>query len=77
MLKCRDMTELSTDYMEGALPRRVWLAARWHLFLCGPCRAYYDQLQKTVNLLRSRALPGPPGDVESRLLAGGRSDSPD
>ena len=62
------MTELSTDYLEGALPPRAWLAARWHLFLCGPCRAYYRQLANTIRLLRGRPLPGPPAQVEAALL---------
>jgi hypothetical protein len=29
--KCRDMTELATDYAEGALSWRQWLGVRWHL----------------------------------------------
>jgi predicted anti-sigma-YlaC factor YlaD len=69
MLRCRDMTELATDYMEGALPLPRRLLARWHLALCGRCRAYYDQLAKTVRLLRGRPLAGPDPATETRLLA--------
>jgi predicted anti-sigma-YlaC factor YlaD len=69
VLKCRDMTELSTAYLEGALSWRMWLATRAHLLICGMCRAYYDQLAKTRRLLRGRALQGPPPDVEAALLA--------
>ena len=69
MLKCRDVSEQATDYMEGALPWRRWLGMRLHLFLCGMCRAYLDQLQKTVALLRGRALPEPPAEMEERLTA--------
>lgn len=69
MPKCREMTELSTDYLEGALPPMAWLAARWHLAICSVCRAYYDQIAKTRRLLRGRAVAGVPADVEARLLA--------
>ena len=69
MPKCREMTELSTDYLEHALSWRVRLAVRWHLVLCGMCRAYYDQLAKTLRLLRGRRLGGPEAAVEARLLA--------
>jgi hypothetical protein len=57
MLKCRDVSELATDYMEHALPWRLSLGVRLHLFLCGMCRAYLDQLRKTASLLRGRPLP--------------------
>lgn len=74
--RCRDMTELSTDYVEGALPWHVWLAARGHLLICSLCRAYYDQLAKTRRLLRGRALPGPSAEVETRLLAARKDGAP-
>src|ERR1700722_4095206 len=67
MLKCRDVSELATDYMERALPWRQRLAVRLHLFLCDMCRAYIDQLRKTTALLRGRTLPGPPAEVEEIL----------
>ena len=35
MLKCRDVTELTTEYMEGALPPARWLAVRFHFAICG------------------------------------------
>lgn len=72
---CRDMSELATDYMERALPWRVWLAAWWHLRLCGMCRAYYDQLGKLRHLVRRTPLPGPSPEVEEAVLAA-RPDGP-
>ena len=67
MLKCRDVSELATDYMERALPWRQWLGVRLHLLLCDMCRAYIDQLRKTAALLRGRVLSDPPAEVEERL----------
>ena len=69
MPTCRDMTELSTDYLERTLGWRVRLGVRWHLAICSMCRAYYDQLAKTLRLLRGRPLEGPDAAVEARLLA--------
>jgi hypothetical protein len=69
VLKCRDVSELATDYMEHALPWRLWFGVRLHLLLCDMCRAYLDQLRKTALLLRGRTLPEPPAEVEDRLTA--------
>ncbi len=70
MPSCRDMTELSTDYLERTLGWRARLGARWHLALCGMCRAYYDQVGKTLRLLRGRALDGPGEAALARILSG-------
>ena len=67
--KCRDMTELSTDYAEGALSWRGRLGVRLHLAMCSMCRAYYDQLAKTRRFLRGRGLDAPDPHIEARLLA--------
>lgn len=72
MLICRDMTELATDYMEGTLPLRSSVAARYHLLLCSMCRAYYDQLRKTKRLLRDKPLNPPPAEQEAQLVSAAR-----
>ena len=74
MPKCREMTELSTDYLEHALDWRGRLAVRWHLVICSLCRAYYDQLAKTLQLLRARPLEAPDAAIEARLLAARTND---
>jgi predicted anti-sigma-YlaC factor YlaD len=74
MPTCRDMTELSTAYLERTLGWRRRLGVRWHLALCSMCRAYYDQLAKTLRLLRGRPLAGPDAVTEARLLAARRID---
>jgi predicted anti-sigma-YlaC factor YlaD len=68
------MTELSTDYLENTLGWRARLGVRWHLALCGMCRAYYDQVAKTLRLLRGRPLAGPGEVVEARILANRAAD---
>ncbi len=74
MLTCRELTEHATDYMEGALPVRTRLAVRLHLFLCRMCRAYLAQLRRTAALLRGRALPAPPAEMEGRIVAQARHE---
>ena len=74
MPTCRDMTELSTDYLENTLGWRRRLGVRWHLALCSMCRAYYDQLAKTLHLLRLRPLGAPDVATEARLLAARPTD---
>ncbi len=69
MLRCQDVSEKATDYMEGALPLRQWLAMRWHLWRCSMCRAYLDQLHKTTRLLGIGRLPPPSAELERELLA--------
>jgi hypothetical protein len=64
---CRDMSELVTDYLEHALPVRIWMGARWHLVLCPACQRYYDQMRQTIRLLASGPLP-PPGEAEEAGL---------
>lgn len=68
MPTCRDMSELATDYVEGALSWRARLAAWNHLRICAMCRAYYDQLGKLRRLLHRGNLPGPAAEAEARLL---------
>jgi hypothetical protein len=62
------MAELVTDYMEGGLTVRAWLAARIHLLLCVACRRYFDQMRRTVGLLRRGKPAAPEASVEERVL---------
>ena len=68
MLKCRDMAELVTPYLEGALPPRARFAARLHLWLCGACRRYVEQVRRTIALLGSGPPPSLP-ESESKIIA--------
>jgi predicted anti-sigma-YlaC factor YlaD len=60
VLKCRDMAELVTSYLENALPLKTWAAARFHLWLCGSCRRYVDQMRRTIRFLSNRPERPPP-----------------
>ncbi len=78
MLKCRDVTELTTDFMEGALPPVRWLAMRWHLMLCPACSAFVGQMRRTTALLGHLHLPVSP-ETEAAIanrLAAARDQAP-
>jgi predicted anti-sigma-YlaC factor YlaD len=69
VFKCRDVPELATDYVEGALNRRTRLAMRLHLLICRMCRAYMGQLARTQRLLGRQTMPPPAHDVEEKLVS--------
>ncbi|HEX2939738.1 MAG TPA: zf-HC2 domain-containing protein [Rhodopila sp.] len=65
---CREMSELVTDYMEDALPLRMRMAAKLHLLRCPACTRYFDQMRRTIALLRRTRLPEPPEAVAEAVL---------
>jgi predicted anti-sigma-YlaC factor YlaD len=71
---CRDMSELVTDYLERAVSLRRRLDMWWHLIRCDACRRYYDQMRRTVRLLREGS-PRPPDDgTEEQVLTAARGE---
>lgn len=69
MLICRDVTELTTDYLEGTLPWPRRLAMRWHLAICSFCRRHLRQVRATVGLLHTLRPVPPPAPLVDRLVA--------
>jgi anti-sigma factor RsiW len=49
---CRQVVELVTDYLEGALPSDLRAAVERHLELCPPCVVYVEQMRTTAAALR-------------------------
>jgi hypothetical protein len=76
VLKCRDMAELVTPYLEGTLPVRLRIAAWYHLRLCDACRRYVDQVRRTIRFLGSGPPPTPPPNEQEimALLESARRD---
>ena len=50
-LTCRQIVELVTDYVEGALPPADRVRFEKHLVYCPGCVYYLDQMQKTLELV--------------------------
>lgn len=68
MFRCRDITELVTDFAEGRMGWWDRLRFQIHLGMCRNCREYVRQVQLTVNLAAHLPLPPPPPEVEAELL---------
>jgi anti-sigma factor RsiW len=66
---CRDLVELVTDYLEGALAPEVHAAVEEHLRGCDGCTAYVAQIQATVDALGETMAP--PLDPQVVRPAGG------
>ena len=50
-IKCQELVELVTDYIEGALPPRDRARFERHLAGCPHCTIYVDQLRITIRAL--------------------------
>jgi predicted anti-sigma-YlaC factor YlaD len=69
---CRDMSELVTDYLERVISIRKRVDMWWHLVRCEACRRYYDQMRRTIWLLRRMPASPPDTGTEDRVLATAR-----
>jgi anti-sigma factor RsiW len=49
-LSCRELVELVTDYVEGALDRRTRSRFERHISGCPHCTAYLEQIRETIRL---------------------------
>jgi anti-sigma factor RsiW len=49
-LSCREVVELVTDWLEGALPAGERARVEVHLAGCEGCEAYVEQMRETVRI---------------------------
>ena len=62
-LSCREVTELVTDALEGALPETTRLLFEDHMTGCEACQTFARQIRQTIAILRKLPRePGPPPD---------------
>ena len=47
-LSCRELVELVTDYLEGALPGADRRRFEKHIAACDACTAYIEQIRLTI-----------------------------
>jgi anti-sigma factor RsiW len=71
---CRELVELVTDYLEGALPPRTLSHVEEHLVICDPCAAYVEQMRTTIAWL-GELREGPSAEPRGPLLAALRARS--
>jgi len=67
-MKCREMVELMTDYLEGTLAASERTRFEEHIAGCDGCRAYLEQMRKTVGVLGRLTDDQIPPGVRDQLL---------
>lgn len=65
---CRELVELVTEYLEGALPAEEVAAIEAHLDECPGCRAYLDQMRATIAVLGTVTVQTLPDRIVDDLL---------
>ena len=50
-LTCRELVELVTEYLDGALDARQRARFEEHVMTCPPCHAHIDQMRRTIDVL--------------------------
>ena len=66
-LACRELVELVTDYLEGALPATERERFEAHLAECEGCDAYVEQVRATIRLAGRAAALEEPGETAALL----------
>lgn len=67
-MTCKELVELVTDYLEGALPSEDATDFEKHLSLCTGCRNYLAQMRLTIQTLGRLPEESIPADAKQELL---------
>ena len=67
MLRCRDITLLASDYLDGRLRWRKRLSLLVHLLMCPHCRRFVTQFKAVVRVIRGFEPPPPDSDTLNRF----------
>ncbi|HVD02345.1 MAG TPA: zf-HC2 domain-containing protein [Candidatus Dormibacteraeota bacterium] len=68
-MRCREVVELMTDYLEGALSAADRARFEEHLAGCPGCTAYLEQLRVSLRVLGALAAVPVPEAQRRELLA--------
>jgi len=67
-LSCRELVELVTDYLEGALPERERASFEHHIETCMGCHEYVRQMRTTIELTGRLTTSDVSPEAEAKLL---------
>lgn len=67
-LACRELVELMTDYLEGALAPAERVRSEHHLAHCSGCKLYLHQVRATIRACGSLEAPLLTEDAKRSLL---------
>jgi anti-sigma factor RsiW len=65
---CRELVELVSDYLEGALPPSERARFEEHLVLCPGCTYYLGQMRETIDVVGELTEESIPPEAERALL---------
>lgn len=68
-MSCKELVELVTDYLEGALRPEDVADFEKHLSICTGCRNYLTQMRQTIQTLGGLTEESIPEDAKHELLA--------
>jgi predicted anti-sigma-YlaC factor YlaD len=67
-LSCRELVELVTDYLEGALSPVDAARFEDHIGRCGACSIYLEQIRQTIEVLGHLPVDAVTPEAERDLL---------
>lgn len=67
MLKCKDVSRLSSDYIDGDMGVLMRWRIGLHILTCHHCRRFVRQMRATVRLLHAMPDQGEPARVDDEL----------
>lgn len=67
-MRCNELVEVITDYLEDALSPDDRARFEHHLDTCSPCRTYLDQMRETIRLTGTLSETSIPERARTELL---------
>ena len=67
-LECREVVEVVTDYLEGAMPPGERLRFDHHLAVCEGCQDYLEQMRTVIRVVGRPAVDAVPAETMPGLL---------
>ena len=52
MLKCKDIANIASDYLDGEMTLKQKFLVQLHLFICANCKRFMRHLLSTIDYLR-------------------------
>jgi anti-sigma factor RsiW len=68
-LTCKELVELVTEYLDGALPDEQLERFEEHLVYCGPCVTHVEQMLETIRVAGAVRAEEPDPAAADDLLA--------
>jgi predicted anti-sigma-YlaC factor YlaD len=69
MLSCREIVQLVTEYLEGAMRPESRLRFEEHVTICPPCRGFLSQMRATTRAARTIDEESLSPETRARLVA--------